>query len=284
MKKSIKLIIIISAVAIAVGMTLSLVGFAASGFDVRSLSTVNLESFDYSFDSSEINSITVDSAVADVRIVESESTDKVEVKILQDGAMVHSAIVRDGVLNVTAGELPWYMSLGFAFGDMSVTVYLPSKLITSLNIETDTGDISVAKGQTFSSAEISSDTGDISFYSAVTANLSLESDTGDIFINATAPRISAESDTGEITLRSTVATEKIKCTTDTGDIELDGCDAPELYFESSTGDVEGTLYSAKQFITSSKTGDIHVPRSDSDGGICEIKTATGDIEIRISLN
>ena len=85
-------------------------------------------------------------------------------------------------------------------------------------------------------------------------------------------------------MRSTVATEKIKCTTDTGDIELDGCDAPELYFESSTGDVEGTLYSAKQFITSSKTGDIHVPRSDSDGGICEIKTATGDIEIRISLN
>ena len=280
MKKSIKLIIIISAVAIAVGMTLSLVGFAASGFDVRSLSTVNLESFD----SSEINSITVDSAVADVRIVESESTDKVEVKILQDVAMVHSAIVRDGVLNVTAGELPWYMNLGFAFGDMSVTVYLPSKLITSLNIETDTGDISVAKGQTFSSAEISSDTGDISFYSAVTANLSLESDTGDIFISATAPRISAESDTGEITLRSTVATEKIKCTTDTGDIELEGCDAPELYFESSTGDVEGTLYSAKQFITSSKTGDIHVPRSDSDGGICEIKTATGDIEIRISLN
>ena len=66
----------------------------------------------------------------------------------------------------------------------------------------------------------------------------------------------------------------------TGDIELNGCDAGEIFIETDTGNVEGTLLSEKVFVVTTDTGDKRVPNTTS-GGRCEITTDTGDIYITI---
>ena len=67
---------------------------------------------------------------------------------------------------------------------------------------------------------------------------------------------------------------------DTGDIDLEDCDADEIFIVTDTGDVKGTLLSEKVFITKTDTGDVNVPNSIS-GGRCEITTDTGDINISL---
>ena len=90
----------------------------------------------------------------------------------------------------------------------------------------------------------------------------------------------SDGSTGEMSLDRVIAEENISVERTTGDIELEGCDAAELWLKTSTGDVEGSLLTEKIFIASSSTGDVEVPRSTS-GGRCEISTSTGDIEIEI---
>ena len=53
-----------------------------------------------------------------------------------------------------------------------------------------------------------------------------------------------------------------------------------IYVETDTGDVRGTILTSKIFFAKSDTGDEDVPETTT-GGICRIKTDTGDIKIRI---
>jgi DUF4097 and DUF4098 domain-containing protein YvlB len=62
---------------------------------------------------------------------------------------------------------------------------------------------------------------------------------------------------------------------------LDAVDAETLILKATSGDVEGTLLSAKKFVTDTTSGEIRVPKSDESAGICEIKTVSGDVQIRV---
>ena len=87
-------------------------------------------------------------------------------------------------------------------------------------------------------------------------------------------------DTGDLLLDQVIVSEKLSAERSTGDVKLDHCDAGEINIVTDTGDVSGSLLTEKIFIVRTDTGDIDVPRSAS-GGICEIKTDTGDIMINI---
>ena len=62
--------------------------------------------------------------------------------------------------------------------------------------------------------------------------------------------------------------------------EFDKLDAENLEIETGTGDVRGTLLSSKIFMVKTSTGDIDVPETTT-GGICKVKTSTGEVYIRI---
>ena len=81
-------------------------------------------------------------------------------------------------------------------------------------------------------------------------------------------------------MEDVVASESISIRTDTGDVEFEACDAPQIVIKTDTGDVKGSLLTGKEFITNSDTGKIRVPEN-SAGGRCEITTDTGDIRITI---
>ena len=77
-----------------------------------------------------------------------------------------------------------------------------------------------------------------------------------------------------------IATERFSIERSTGDVQLNGCDADEIYVKTDTGDVSGNLLTEKVFFAETDTGDIDVPRTNA-GGRCEIITDTGDIRIQI---
>ena len=64
-------------------------------------------------------------------------------------------------------------------------------------------------------------------------------------------------------------------------MKFKGSDAAELFVKTDTGDVTGSLLTDKIFITQTNTGDVDVPDTAA-GGRCEIRTNTGDIEIKIN--
>ena len=116
---------------------------------------------------------------------------------------------------------------------------------------------------------------------ACTGDVSLTVDTGKAWLS----RVSCKSlystgDTGDLCLQDVIATEQFSIERNTGDVELERCDAADIFIKTSTGDVEGSLLSEKLFQAKSSTGDIEVPPPTS-GGKCEIVTGTGDIEIEI---
>ena len=86
--------------------------------------------------------------------------------------------------------------------------------------------------------------------------------------------------TGDITLQHVIATEKLSIERSTGDVKFDGADASEILVKTDTGDVTGSLLSDKVFIVHTDTGNVDVPKTTA-GGICEIQTDTGDIELDI---
>lgn len=69
--------------------------------------------------------------------------------------------------------------------------------------------------------------------------------------------------------------------TTTGDVELEDFDAANIYIKVTSGNVVGTILSSKNFNAASITGDVKVPQT-TEGGICEIKATTGNINIQYS--
>jgi len=195
---------------------------------------------------------------------------------------VHRVWVEKNTLHIELeDERHWFDHIGLFLKSTTVTVYLPVESYRSLDVETDTGDITVAGGFTFETASLETDTGKILLSSTVTASIEISTDTGDVSLKGqNVSRIDVDTDTGSISLAGCIATETMTLSCSTGDISLDQVDAPFLKLRTSTGNIKGTLLSGKTFVAKSSTGRVSVPE-DSEGGRCEVSTSTGDI--RLSL-
>jgi DUF4097 and DUF4098 domain-containing protein YvlB len=92
-------------------------------------------------------------------------------------------------------------------------------------------------------------------------------------------QVNVRRSTGDVTLTSVLA-DSFVIKTSTGDVKLNLSDAKEINIETDTGRVEGSLLSEKIFKCESSSGSIKVPHTTS-GGICKIRTSTGNIIITI---
>ena len=298
--KKMKIWLIVAAILCAVGLGVVTISFAAVGFDFQKIDTVNEVTGVY-YPDGEFDTIVAMLDTADIKFLPSEDG-SVKVICHERNDVRHSVSVHDGRLVIRAQNEPWYKQLfGFYFGREVITVYLPEEFVPTLLVESDTGDVTLGKSLAFESAKIETDTGDVTISSAIKGVLTIESDTGDVALkNNTFNVIDMETDTGEVELSSVNISGSIGILTDTGDVELDNTlvtgdinietdtgdvsferiDAANLYIVTDTGDVEGSLLSDKIFDVRSGTGDESVP-TGMVGGLCKIRTDTGDIEIDI---
>lgn len=324
MKKGRKRWIIIALILIAAGTVTVFTAMAALDFDLIKFSGESAESTSYIIEEpfgnisikdsvSDINIVKSDDGVCRIDVNSSSCykfTSSVEGKSLN-------------IEHTDDRKWYEYIGIFDFGGEYSVTLYLPEYTYGNLHIETSTGDVMTAPELCFGSARIEATTADISFSSSVKGAFQCETSTGDINIqNTSVGSLDLKASTGHINLKSVdcegvcrMAVDTGKCVIsslhagemyidiDTGDMELgemtvasllkiksstgdimfDNCDAETINIETTTGDVEGVIRSPKIFYTDTSTGKVNVPRS-VEGGICEIKTTTGDIILSVKAS
>ena len=296
MKKS---TIIIASILCVVGLLVSACGVMAIGFDFSKLNTEKYNERIYDVNE-DFENIVMETDVTDVHLLISDRADTyVKSYEIANGNL--SVYVKNGTLYIRETEREWYQNIDFSFGNEErFEIYLDRDTYKTLNVDTDTGDVNIPGGFVFDEIDIETDTGNVGVW-ANAKNISISSDTGDIsvaYIDATAialetdtgkiktwdvnvkDRFNIETDTGDVFLSHTELEGKLSAITETGDVNFSLSDAGSIYVRTSTGDVRGTLLSQKVFTTYTATGKVRVPNSNS-GGSCEIKTSTGDINIKI---
>jgi DUF4097 and DUF4098 domain-containing protein YvlB len=205
--------------------------------------------------------IYIDTDIANVIIKKTDGTCKVT--CFETDRIYHKVKVENGTLKIESAAVLNVHTIG-QFRPLSVTVYLPDKEYGNLEIETDTGNISIESDFVFNKIDISCDTGNISMDTIKCSTLSAESDTGNVYLS------------------DTVASATLNVHVDTGNIHLSDCDAPVISLETALGDVRGSLLTGKTFVAKSDLGDVDVPANDPTGGVCTINTDLGDIDIKIA--
>ena len=289
-------------------------------WDFMELATVKYETNIYEI-SEAFDGISMNTDTADIIFALSDDG-KCKVECREEENAKHSVTVKDGTLVVELiDDRSVYDYIGLNFGSPKITIYLPRAEYTSLLIQDDVGDIEIPKEFTFKHVDISLSTGDVDFYASASEMIKIKTGTGDICVEnisagslelsagtgeVTALGVSCEGDvtvsvsigkaclidiacksvissgnTGDISLDNVIAAEKLSIERSTGDVKFKGSDAAELFVKTDTGDVTGSLLTDKIFITQTNTGDVDVPDTAA-GGRCEIRTNTGDIEIKIN--
>ena len=295
-----KIWIIVASILVVVGAAVAAIGFATCDFKFTEQTVSRQIDIDEEFDKIVID---VNTTNINFLLIENENTPScVYIVESQNPSVQHSVEVKDGVLSVTLNDdRRWYEHIGIGWGDWEISVCLSKTELATLDIEVDTGDVTVPSVFSFNNAKIESDTGDIKWSASVLEKLEIETDTGDIQLSDFSCRdieistdtgdvsasdinavnsVTVDTDTGDVTLKNTVAQGAMSVKTATGDVALDGCDGGSVSIKTSTGDVYGTLLSPKAFAASSKTGRVNVPRSKGDA-LCEITSSTGNIKITL---
>ena len=283
MRKTTKIWLVIAAFLTIGGLVMFTAVMSACHWDFGSLSTVT-----YITTTQEIHetfhSLSIDTVTADVTLVPSPD-DKCRVEWITEEHTDYAVTVQDGTLTVqyidNRSDMDYIHHIGIYGGAPCITVYLPQAQYQSLSVTASTGAIR-AENLTADTLALSVTTGriavsDVTCQGTVTADVT----TGRTNIaNLYCKNLLSNGATGDIKMKNVIAADSFSIQRTTGDVNLDRCDASEIYIKTTTGDVNGSLLSEKNFIAQTNTGDVTVPRICS-GGICQIDTSTGDIYITL---
>ena len=315
-----KTMLIVALAFIILGALIFVCAMSSLKWDFSKLSNVEYTSKSYTV-SEKFESISIITDTSDVHFVSSDS-DAVTVDLFEQKGIEHSVTVIDGTLVIELSDTrKWYDHINIISEETSITLRIPNGQYSSLSVKADTADIYISDAFKFESVNIETDTGDVSSKASVSECLSISTATGDtdidkaavgsmyistssgditvrevkcsgdieinvstadtLIVDVSCKNLISEGSTGDITLSRLVCDEKMKIERSTGDVELNRSDAYEIFIDTDTGDVEGTILSEKVFIIDTDTGERDVPNSTS-GGRCEINTDTGDIKIDYS--
>ena len=279
MSKKTKIWLIVATAFLLIGGILFTGVMTALDWDFKKLSTNKMVTNAYTIEETYRN-ISIRAITADITFVPTDGT-QTTVTCREEEKLHHTVEVKDGTLVIdTLDERKWYHHIGFHFETPKITVSIPRGEYGTLTVTCTTGDVRLPQGLTFASADISATTGDIFMRASVTGAITCNTTTGDVKLNGVrCESLTATGTTGDLEMEDVIATGKIYIKYTTGDVEFENCDGGELEIKVTTGDVEGTLLTPKIFEVKATTGDVRVPQSQS-GGLCKIKTTTGNIKIR----
>ena len=292
---------------------------AAQGWDVTKLSTASFETNTHEV-KEDFRDIAVTTDTANIAFAVSDD-DTCRVVCREPENAKHAVSVIDQTLVIESeGRRAWRDNIGFSLGTPQITVYLPQTQYRALTIAGSTGNVELPKEFTFDCAEITLSTGNADLAANVSETAKITTTTGNIrarntsvgalTLSATTGAVevsgvrcqneltlgvttgaaqlrdvSCESfastgSVGSIALENVIAAGEISIERTTGHVAFTACDAGELHVTTDTGSVTGSLLSDKIFFAQSDVGSVDVPKTTT-GGICEITTATGAIEMTI---
>ncbi len=316
MSKGMKIWLVIASSVTLVGILIFGIIMTVLEWDFRMLSTVTYVKNDYTISESFCD-ISIVTDTADIEFI-LDPYQKPTVICYEDSRAEHSVKVEEDCLEINVNEnVGWNDFVNINFNTPKITVILPNSC-RKINVKSLTGDVVLPDDFTFDSIDVSvttgdvecradslngitvkSTTGDIDLSECHGGSMNLSATTGDISVEKTycdsdiridvtsgdvylselyAVRLDSKGKSGEILLKKVTPSTEISILRSTGDVTFEECDAGEICVQTDTGDVTGTLLSEKTFVTSTDTGRIDVSKT-VNGGKCEIKTNTGDIEI-----
>ena len=320
MTTSTKIWTIVAVALTVVGIIVIATVILTNGGKIERFGTVKYETNIFETNS-DFNNISIDTDTADIRLLPS-ADGKCKVECYEGQNERHSVLVKDGELSIKlVNEKKWYEYIGINWGTPKITVYLPKEAYTSLAISTDTSNVVIPKDFSFESIDVSTHTGNVDLSASVknaarikatTGNIKIENtSSGSLDLSVSTGKISLSSvdvdgvlktsvstgktelkkvsckslvsngDTGDLTMTDVVASDTFSIERSTGDVRFERCDAHNITITTDTGDVTGSLLSEKIFSTDTDTGRVNVPVGTS-GGICRVKTDTGDIKITVN--
>lgn len=287
MKKTV-IAIVIAVVVVALGAGLCFAGLSTVNFRFRDL--VRPEYIKSTYELSEpFREMDIRGYTADVDIVAGEG-DTREVTVFESDREKYTVQVQDGRLiirPVEEGKSRWFL-FGFRFKGPRITLTLPKAEYASLQVELNTGDLSV-RDLDIETVLVNLNTGRAEISNLKLKSIVAHSDTGRLLLSDLSP-VTAELsvNTGDLVLKNVICSGELRCESTTGDIRLTDVDALSLYLEATTGDITGTIRTPKAFSASASTGKVSVPAgtvsepNGAFGGPCEARTSTGDIRLSLS--
>lgn len=314
MKKLFKILLVVALCLILLGgITFTIGIFAADGkFSDISLEDVKMHTYAERAES-PVTAIKLDFDTTDVEI-RLEDTKQLSIEYPQlfskKGKPRTEMKVTETENSVAITEYrPWYNNISIISLNPTAILHLPKSRVYALDISTDTGDVTfhgeklqtrilaietdtgyVNASETELVCEnkitIDTDTADVRLGKLSCSSLSVEVDTGDIFVtdgNVTENAV-FDLDTGDFTLTGTLQANSFKASSDTGKINtLNGCiSARNIHLESTTGDVSATLAGSQTEYTvtaKTNTGSKNIFSGGNGEKTLEISTNTGDIRI-----
>lgn len=313
-----KWFVIIALGVFIVGMIFCIV-MSIYNWDFTKLQTTKYETNDYKINK-KFDNISILTDTADIIFVPSEN-EKTTITCYEQQNVLHTVSAKEDTLSIEINDTrKWYEYIGISFSTPKITVNIPVDKYNSLTICSDTGIIEIPDEYIFENIDIKATTGSVAINASAKGSFKVKTSTGNISVaNANAGTIdlsvstgkisvsnlncvgkasftattgetelhnlkcgnlNSEGSTGSIVLENVIAKTKFSILRDTGDIIFNKSDAAEIIAETDTGDIKGTLLSDKIFLVETDTGRINVPKT-TRGGKCEIKTDTGDIDVRI---
>lgn len=314
--------LIVSTSFIVLGLISFIVIMSIFNWDFKNFNTTKIETNTYELEE-DFDNISINFDEVDINLLVTEEA-KVKVVCVEESKAKHNVTISENTLNIAVeNSKKWYDYIGVFSPKTKIDIYLPKVAYEKLEVKGHTGDISIPKDFTFKSIDIKTSTGDIENYASANEFIKLKASTGkikleninsnslDILVstgdvnlnnvncenditidlttgktvltNVSCNNLTSIGNTGDISLNNVILNGKLYIERSTGDTELNKCDANEIEIITTTGDVNCTLLSSKIFIVDTNTGDKNVPETTT-GGLCKIKTDTGDINIQIVNN
>lgn len=289
-------------------------------WDFKKLSTVKYETNNHKI-TEKYNNISIISGAADIKFLLSENEETAIECFEAKNEKHLVSVINDTLIIELENRKKWYENIGINVGTPKIAISVPYEKLATLSIKSSTGDILIPKDFEFDSIDITQSTGHVTNLASATESIKIKKSTGNINLEniragalqlsvstgkITASSIKCEGDinitvstgktklsditckslisngtTGDISFNNVILSEKLSLKRSTGDINLEKCDANEIFIKTDTGDVNGSLLSEKVFITHTDTGRINVPKT-VNGGKCEITTDTGNINIDLN--
>ena len=310
-----KLSAIVGCILLGAGMLLCGAGFVAMGCDLNAFTyprggePVAVSSF---VEADAVDSLEIHASMGDVKIERASAANPEDVEIIL-AEKVYEVVVQHGLLLVmpqdsyTAtgqGGWNWYQLLNFnSGGDWDVTIRVPEKLLDSVFVETDMGDVTLDNVSASESMTVTQSMGRVTLENCQGGTFLLENDMGDTDVSSgsfTQGQITAssgsvgvadsvftaltvENDMGDVTLVSTQVSGAASCTVNMGNIDLDAFASPEITLTADSGNVEGTLTGRQedyQITVDTDLGDSTLKDQLGDGpNVLQVTTNMGNIDI-----
>ena len=272
------------------GSVLFLVGCGANGFDFNFLSNVQIQQMEYvEGKNTNITDLSLSFETTDITVNFDENVQGVSVSYPQrqnkNGKNISEIMVTETENSLTIEEnlLPYFAL--FDANDKKVVVTLPASKTFALDVDGDTGDVTVNEGGNFSCLSIKISTGDIRLSNVYAEELQATLSTGDITIDGATVtgEMSTKTTTGKTTL-SSITANSLSAKANTGDVKINGATVTDtVSVETSTGNITFTGSVKAETITIvADTGDVKASEAVIDATTLSFTTNTGNVSAKLT--